>query len=227
MTDRIDEFLNVWANDSNMKKFIKDKNAGQRVIKEWEMSLKNVPDVTSIYLGAQNGSFYMYPEDTLPDGFDPRSRPWYQGAQKTKGEVFWTDPYPDAGSNGMILSAAKEVYDADGNVQGVLSLDMRLDKLVAIVSNIKLGKSGYVVWLDSKGMAIYSPDKDQIGQNISKVEWVKPVYTSAKGSKTFSVDGEDYIIKLCYRYQNWLETCRINAEGRNGQTGFRCKKLHE
>src|SRR3546814_8122640 len=55
------------------------------------------------YLGDAQGSFIIRPDAKMPDGFDPRVRPWYKGAQSSSTSAL-TEPYIDAASGGFILS---------------------------------------------------------------------------------------------------------------------------
>lgn len=49
------------------------------------------------YLGTNGGQFISRPKDTIPDGYDPRTRPWYKGAQSA-GRTTLTEPYLDVSS---------------------------------------------------------------------------------------------------------------------------------
>src|SRR5690606_5996706 len=46
------------------------------------------------YLGSAEGVFTMRPDSAMPDGYDPRTRPWYQGAVSAGGTTL-TEPYVD------------------------------------------------------------------------------------------------------------------------------------
>ena len=41
------------------------------------------------------GSFTIRPDTKMPDGFDPRVRPWYKGAESSSTSTL-TEPYIDA-----------------------------------------------------------------------------------------------------------------------------------
>jgi len=194
MTERIDGLLNTLAKEPNLEKVIAKPDVNKRIAQDWSTSLKNFPDVSSIYVGFATGQFYMVPYDKLPDGFDARTRPWYKGAESNSGRTVWTQPYLDAGSNGMILSVAKQVKSADGKDVGVISLDMSLNRLVDIVKTIKLGEHGYVVLLDSQGKAVAIQDSKSVGKDIRNQPWIKQAYSSAKGSLPFKLNGQDVIL---------------------------------
>ncbi|MFB8735596.1 hypothetical protein ACEQPO_23470 [Bacillus sp. SL00103] len=38
----------------------------------------------AIYAGSEKGLFMQYPVQKMPDGYDPRERPWYQEAPKAE-----------------------------------------------------------------------------------------------------------------------------------------------
>ena len=47
----------------------------------------------------------MYPRFELPAGYDPRQRPWYKDAVAA-GRTTLTEPYQDAATNELIITAA-------------------------------------------------------------------------------------------------------------------------
>jgi len=64
-------------------------------------------------------------EEVPYDGYDPRLRPWYQGAKTSKGH-FWTDVYVFFTDQNPGVTAAYPVLDPDGTVLGVFGLDIEL-----------------------------------------------------------------------------------------------------
>src|SRR5690606_23958987 len=69
------------------------------------------------YIGDQSGVFTSWPKSDLPEGYDPRQRPWYKNAVEAKASVL-TEPYADASSNDLIITAATPV-ERDGKLIGV------------------------------------------------------------------------------------------------------------
>ncbi len=47
----------------------------------------------------------MWPADELPEGYDPRERPWYKDAVAAKASTL-TEPYQDAASGKLIVTVA-------------------------------------------------------------------------------------------------------------------------
>lgn len=194
LTDRIEGFLNMYAEDPNIGQALTSRKYINDLMVEWASSVKSMPDISSIYLGTTEGKMYMVPYDELPADFDPRERPWFQDASASSWKTVWTKPYLDAGTNGMILSVARQVKGADGAAIGVLSLDVKLDKLVQLLSNTKIGKNGYVLLLDSEGNAIVAPGKDMLGKNMKSNVWLKEVFEKYRGSFASNINGKDVIL---------------------------------
>lgn len=194
MTEHVDELLTGLAKEPDLALLYSKKDVNKRITQEWITSLKNFPDVNGIYFGSTAGQMYMVPYDKLPDDFDPRTRPWYKGADANQGKIIWTQPYVDAGSKGVILSVAKQVRNTEGDTIGVLSLDLSLNKLVDIVKSIKLGEKGYVVLMDNLGTAVSIQDTKLAGKDLRSKDWVKQAYSSSKGSLPYIIDGQEVVL---------------------------------
>jgi methyl-accepting chemotaxis protein len=55
------------------------------------------------YFGDNQGAFTIRPDSKMPDGFDPRTRPWYKDAVNSSSASL-TEPYIDAVTGQMIIS---------------------------------------------------------------------------------------------------------------------------
>ena len=132
--------------------------------------LANYDQFKSVYFGAADGEIYIKPDQNLPEGYDPRQRPWYKNAVKTD-EVVWTDPYIDAGSGEIIISVAKKVELA-GNSVGVMAGDISLKVISELIASTKVGEAGYAFMVDKEGKTLAHPDQSlvderyDIGQDI-------------------------------------------------------------
>lgn len=81
----------------------------------------------STYVGNESGQFMIWPDSKMPDGYDPRQRPWYQQAVKADARVL-TEPYVDASSGDLIISAAVPVKH-EGKLYGVTGSDFSLKEI--------------------------------------------------------------------------------------------------
>ena len=102
------------------------------------------------------------------DGWDITGRGWYDCIE-TK-EPILTEPYVDSSTGKMILSAASPVFDdEDGSVLGAAGMDIAMDHMTQILSEYKIGRSGYILLLSGSGTFLYHPDSEFIQKNIKDV----------------------------------------------------------
>lgn len=159
------EFMvNYLAADANVKGVMNPEN-NPWMLKVFEGFRAQDGELMNVYIGTEEGKFFLQPPADLPADYDPRKRPWYQDAV-AQSELAWTDPYVDATSGTLIVSAAKQVKDDAGAVIGVVAVDISMDTLVKKIQSIKVGKNGYVYVVDSVGNTMIHPNKDLIGKVI-------------------------------------------------------------
>jgi GAF domain-containing protein/HAMP domain-containing protein len=126
--------------------------------------LKANPEIVAIYFGGVSGETVYFPNIDLasivPPDFDVTSRPWYVNASptnnKNKGYV-WSAPYQDAALHGLVVTLSTPVFDSGGRFRGVAAMDIQLNIITKIVSNIKIGETGYAFLLDKDSRLIALP----------------------------------------------------------------------
>lgn len=101
-------------------------------------------------------------------GWDITGRPWYQ-VKNTRSPVL-TEPYVDASTGQLIVSAAAPVFDHLTNeVIGASGYDIKLSQLTAIMSSYKIGENGFIILCTDSGQVIYHPDSSKIQKNITDI----------------------------------------------------------
>lgn len=89
--------------------------------------------------------------------YDPRKRPWYDAALKSEGPV-WTPIYfwfQDQGADSVTGSGCtRAVRDAQGNLLGVLVIDVTLRALSDYLRRTPIAESGYVFIIDEDGLLV-------------------------------------------------------------------------
>ncbi len=95
-------------------------------------------------------------EEVPDDTFDPRTRPWYQGAEQTK-KPFWTDTYLFFTLQKPGITFSIPHFDADGKLQSVLGVDIELDTLCAFLKQLGIGVSGKALIIDRTGRVVAYP----------------------------------------------------------------------
>jgi GAF domain-containing protein/HAMP domain-containing protein len=127
--------------------------------------LKKNPETIAIYFGGNSGETLYYPNINLasivPPDFDVTGRPWFvmaaQAQNPGRGTV-WSDPYLDAALHGLIVTSSIPVFDSGGNFRGVLAMDIQLNRITDLVSNIHVGETGYAILIDRNKRLIAMPD---------------------------------------------------------------------
>ena len=107
------------------------------------------PDLLYVYTGTKEGGFVQYPLEELGD-YDPRQRPWYKQALASPDTPIITEAYQDVIGKPVVTSALA-VKNEQGDIVGVQGLDVALSTLTDILSNTKLGESGYLMLIDESG----------------------------------------------------------------------------
>ncbi|MDD2057561.1 methyl-accepting chemotaxis protein [Pseudomonas sp. GD03860] len=121
-----------------------------------------VSSFLTIYLGDVNGGFTIRPQTKMPDGYDPRVRPWYKDGMAANGPIL-TEPYIDVSTGKMVISV---VATAARNV-GVVGGDLALDGLTEIINSLNFGGMGYAFLVNDQGKILVHPDKNLVMKSLS------------------------------------------------------------
>ena len=114
------------------------------------------------FIGFADGRMVLGSGKKLPEGFDPRVRPWYKIAKATS-TVGVTDAYKDVATGGMIVTIMAPIFDDDKKLVGVYGIDLGLDDLAAVVNKSKV-HGGYAVLYDKKRTIVAHPNKGSLGK---------------------------------------------------------------
>jgi adenylate cyclase len=141
------------------------------------------------------------------DGYDPRQRPWYQGAQSQRS-LFWTDVYPFFTERVAGITAAAPIVDAEGATRAVVGADVTLASISAFLRTLSIGKTGLALIVDRKGRVIAHP-RAELVRNVDDrtlrltmvADLNDPVVRRAfdeyrvegNGRRDFALDGRRYI----------------------------------
>ncbi len=98
-----------------------------------------------------------------PANYDPTRRDWYQAALKAGGETTIVAPYVDAQTGSVIISISRML----SNGTDVLSIDLMMDYIQEIVSDLQIKDKGYSFIVDGNGMLIAHRDREQVGRYMS------------------------------------------------------------
>lgn len=152
--------------------------------------IKHNSESLNIYVGTADGSMFVYPDVDLGESYDPRKRDWYQGAIQRQNEVYWSSPYVDQATGEVVVTASRKVVK-DGDLVGVLGIDLNLEVLSTGLAQIVIGKEGYIFIVDPNGVVIAHAKKGEIGVNIKdKLSIWDEVEEDPDGFRRYTFDGK-------------------------------------
>ncbi len=143
------------------------------------------------YLGDATGHFTIRPDTKMPDGFDPRVRPWYKGAESSSTSTL-TEPYIDAATGQLIISIATASKKAGQSV-GVVGGDLSLQSLVDTLAARDFDGMGYVFLVSADGKILVHPDKALVMKSL-KEAYPQDTPRISNDFSEVTVDGKTRIV---------------------------------
>ncbi|MGA8134186.1 methyl-accepting chemotaxis protein [Pseudomonas sp. MWU12-2345] len=117
------------------------------------------------YLGNKDGSFMIRPDSKMPDGYDPRARPWYKSAENSSGSAL-TEPYIDLASGQLVISIVNTVRKAGQSI-GVVGGDLSLQAIADSLNALSFDGNGYAFLVSADGKILVHPDKALVMKSLS------------------------------------------------------------
>ncbi|WP_447780291.1 methyl-accepting chemotaxis protein [Aeromonas veronii] len=115
------------------------------------------------YFGESSGKMNDSDPSINRDGYDPRSRGWYQEAM-SKGGLIVTKPYLDVAYNIMVVTLAQPVSG------GVVGGDLSIASLVEDVTKMQLPADGFAIMMHKDGTIIAYKDADKAMKPASEID---------------------------------------------------------
>lgn len=106
--------------------------------------------------------------------WDITSRDWYTEVVEAKTTIV-TEPYQNASTGQMVASVISPVYNSSGELIGVAAVDVSIDTISVMMSEYKLGDSGFFMLLTQKGKVMYAPEDSIINQSFMDLKIDKKV----------------------------------------------------
>lgn len=129
---------------------------------------------------------------TSGDGWEFFERPW--SVCTSIGTTILTEPYVDASTGQMILSAVSPVFDSNGEALGVAGMDITMEQITEVMAQHKIGKTGFIMLLSADGLVIYHPNQEFVQKNIAETAIEGNVCTyvenKTEGFVKFKEDGK-------------------------------------
>ena len=158
------------------------------------------PDVTrrSFFWGRSNGTLSYVDDYNKPDGNGYHNESWYQvGRQGQPGKCNWSEAYTDTFTKTPMITCTVPMQ-AQGQFQGVATVDMMLGGITAILKKYGEEQGGYAFALDQTGQVISFPHdllkakSDGSMVKISEIAQLLPWFSEA-ASHLSSLDTHDAV----------------------------------
>ncbi|MCU7650547.1 methyl-accepting chemotaxis protein [Pseudomonas aestus] len=143
------------------------------------------------YLGNQDGSFIIRPDSKMPDGYDPRARPWYKSAESTNGSAL-TEPYVDLATGQLVISIVDSVLK-NGQRTGAVGGDLSLQVIADTVNALDFDGMGYAFLISADGKVLVHPDKNLVMKNLKDI-YPQDTPKISNELSEISVDGKTRIV---------------------------------
>jgi len=183
------------------------------------------PNIIELYVGMESGLFYNYTATIFENPeYDPRIRPWYIAALDQPNEVTFTEVYEDAFGLGMVITAAKAIFDKNGKLIGVAALDILLEDLKKLVTQTQVTDSGYTFIINGNGKYIVHHDMGADGFELflseaettgegSLAEGYRHMMNGEAGFVSGLIDGNRvFMVFSPILVANWSIGCVIHEE---------------
>ncbi|MCT4509347.1 MAG: methyl-accepting chemotaxis protein [Tepidibacter sp.] len=123
----------------------------------------------STYIGTKNKRMFADSGNGMSDNpsYDPTSRGWYKEAVENSDQIIYTDPYVDANTNKLNFTMCKALKDSNGQIMGVVGIDVDLEGFAKKYGNTKLGKTGYIFIVSNDEKFVVNNDEKTIGKNLT------------------------------------------------------------
>ncbi|MFM5362398.1 methyl-accepting chemotaxis protein [Aeromonas veronii] len=115
------------------------------------------------YFGESSGKMNDSDPSINRDGYDPRSRGWYQEAM-SKGGLIVTKPYLDVAYNILVVTLAQPVAG------GVVGGDLSIASLVEDVTKMQLPADGFAIMMHKDGTIIAYKDAAKAMKPASEID---------------------------------------------------------
>ena len=141
----------------------------------------------------------------IPALYNAKERPWYKNAMKNTEPTF-TGVIDDIHGGGLCIVCSMPYYK-DGNFAGAVGIGAYLRDINKIVTDAKIGNSGFGFVLDNEGKIIFSPQESgdlnggektrqdlRQSENRDIADIAKKMVEGQRGENVVTLDNEKYYI---------------------------------
>jgi len=116
--------------------------------------------------GFINGEFYDSMGLNASGDYIPQRRPWYRTAIQSGRSIAYTAPYEDIRTGDTIISAVRNIDIKNGEIAGILSVDISIQWLMEYVHSLELAPGGYGMLLNRGLTFVAHPNSALLGKQL-------------------------------------------------------------
>ncbi|GLS25094.1 methyl-accepting chemotaxis protein [Marinibactrum halimedae] len=162
--------------------------------------------IAYVYMGNQEGGYVQWPSGPAIASYDPRTRPWFDSAMNANGQTVHTSAYYWEADDAVIVSTVRSIKNRFGQAIGVQGMDVSLKNLTEMVTNIRFGKTGFVMLLEDTGNVLVDPVWPEHNfKNIRDIE-------NGSLSNLINKQASDGLMTVDLRGEKYLATVVVSAQ---------------
>ena len=119
-----------------------------------------------------------------PADLDYTTRDWYTLVMNKQDSVA-TSAYISVNTGDMMVTVASPVF-VNGQIQGIVGIDLNMDNLNQMLSTVKVGNTGYITLYDSNGQILFHPDSSLINTNAADANYSSNMLNAIEGKEEHS-----------------------------------------
>lgn len=121
--------------------------------------LAEYPTPLDLYVGMESGLLYSYSTRKFENtDYDPREQQWYKKATQEQLQVAFTGLHESPFGAGQVITLSFSIVDNDYRLLGVAGMDIPIDDLIGLTSQLRVANTGYMFILNGNGEYISHPD---------------------------------------------------------------------
>ena len=213
----------IKATQAQTSKSVAVGSSNQRLFDFFNTVARSHKDYDAVLMGSDKGGFMAAPNVSIPSGYDPRKRLWYQKAMANPGQVIISDAYLST-TGKVVITTCTKVQGSSGEWSGVVGVDFALNRLSEIINNLKVGDSGYVIMVQENGDILAHPrDKSLLFKKMGELKEVgyRKLANSKQGATAITLGEKNYLAyvfnspELSWKMIGLVEEAEIYADYRH------------
>ncbi|PGO24062.1 methyl-accepting chemotaxis protein [Bacillus cereus] len=205
---QIEEDMGYYGSHYSIQNMLQDGVTPEEessILKEFSYFKKSHPDILDVYIGTKDKktlSANIADGGTVPEGYDPTSRPWYKAAEADTNSIIWGQPQYEIATGKLSIGVSKAIVGQDGSVSGVMAMDVSLGTLQKLLHNIQYNNGGEMFIVNDKNIALVYPGK--VGKDVSKEPLVKSLNKDETRFAVTTLDKNDVVAySQSFNTMNW------------------------